>query len=185
MHPNVAVTTREIHYFDNYYDQNMEWYLDKMQYSTPLQVPVEKTPTYFFRPYDAPQKILKALSRDVKIIVILCDPIRRAVSDYFEFVRYYNETDLYNVHARKYLAPTFEESVINEFNEIRVSNEIVEAGIYVKYVLRWMEYLPLKQLLYIDGEKFKVDPASDLRKVETFVGLKSFFHRDHGQVQAP
>ncbi|XP_070538238.1 heparan sulfate glucosamine 3-O-sulfotransferase 1-like [Ptychodera flava] len=179
MHPNVAVTTREIHYFDNRYDQSMEWYLNKMQYSTPLQVPTEKTPTYFFRPYDAPQKILKALSKDVKIIVILCDPIRRAVSEYLQFFRVYNKTDINIPYFPKYLAQTFEESVIDEFNEIRVYNEIVEAGIYVKYVLRWMEYFPSKQLLYIDGEKFKVDPAAELRRVEKFVSLKPFFRREH------
>nr|XP_006818725.1 PREDICTED: heparan sulfate glucosamine 3-O-sulfotransferase 3B1-like [Saccoglossus kowalevskii] len=174
LHPNIAITNHEIHYFDNNYDHHgdTEWYREQMQYSSKTQIPIEKTPTYFFRPYDAPMQMTRTLTDKVKIIVILCDPVRRAVSDYLEFVRKFDQSSLGNIYSRKYLAETFEESVIDNRNEIQVYNEIVDVGIYVKYVHRWQEYFSFEQLLFLDGDQFKKEPTTELRRVEIFLGLE-------------
>lgn len=47
---------------------------------------VEKTPAYFVTmPYDLPYKIKKVMP-NVKLILLLCDPVKRAFSDYAQRV---------------------------------------------------------------------------------------------------
>lgn len=73
----------EPHFFDNQFEKGLEFYLDMMPFATSSQVVFEKTPKYITLDGVA-QRIKKSLpdSDDLKIIVVVCDPIKRAFSDF-------------------------------------------------------------------------------------------------------
>ncbi|XP_070558757.1 heparan sulfate glucosamine 3-O-sulfotransferase 1-like [Ptychodera flava] len=179
LHPHVVGPGPEPHYFDAQYDKGIDWYRYQMPFSAPHQITIEKTPTYFIHPHDVPSKIRMDVSLNVKIIFILCDPVYRLVSDYLEWTI---KQPKFSVGMRhKYIAETFEKSVIegDRFGTVNMFNEIVDVGVYVKHLIRWFEYFPPNQILIIDGDLFKVDPISELQRVETFLELRPFFQSDH------
>jgi hypothetical protein len=44
---------------------------------------------------------------------------------------------------------------------------------------RWLDYFPKEQFLFIDGEGFITNPFKEVKKIEKFLNLKSFFTKEH------
>ncbi|XP_071942648.1 heparan sulfate glucosamine 3-O-sulfotransferase 5-like [Antedon mediterranea] len=80
-HPQLASPVDEVHYFDNRYFMGIDWYISQMPYALRNQTVLEKTPRYFVWA-DAPERASRDLSSDLRMIVVLRDPIPRAVSDF-------------------------------------------------------------------------------------------------------
>ncbi|XP_033101774.1 heparan sulfate glucosamine 3-O-sulfotransferase 5-like [Anneissia japonica] len=91
-HPQIASPVDEVHFFDNRYFMGMDWYISQMPYALKNQTVLEKTPRYFVWA-DAPDRVRKDLASDVRMIVVLRDPIGRAVSDFvhIQFKRHLQE----------------------------------------------------------------------------------------------
>ena len=83
LHPSFKAAGPEIHFFDNHYDKGLEWYKSQMPLVTPQQFAVEKTPGYFHTP-QVPSRI-KAMNPDIKMLLIIRDPVKRLISDYNQF----------------------------------------------------------------------------------------------------
>lgn len=81
-HPDVAVSsTKEVHFFDSFYDRGVEWYRDQFPQSESAQAVGEATPNYMFST-TALDRIKETLP-DVKLVVMLRNPIDRAYSHYW------------------------------------------------------------------------------------------------------
>lgn len=65
-----------------YYDQGLDWYRHQMPYSLENQITVEKTPNYFVD-WEVPERIYN-FNSSIKLILIVRNPIDRAVSDYVQ-----------------------------------------------------------------------------------------------------
>ncbi|XP_077990127.1 heparan sulfate glucosamine 3-O-sulfotransferase 1-like [Glandiceps talaboti] len=179
-HPQLVGPKDETHYFDSQNEHGLDWYKNQMPYSSRYQVTIEKTPTYFFRPFDAPKRIRETLSPNVRILVIVCEPVRRLVSDYVEFI---NKTSkpTQDYMQRKTLGETIEDTVFEKArpDNVNMYNEMVDVGLYVKYLFRWLEFFPKNQIHFIDGDNFRRSPAVELQKVEKFIGVRGYFREEH------
>lgn len=81
-HPDVAVSSRkEVHFFDSFYDRGVDWYRKQFPGSESVQAVGEATPNYMFST-TAVDRIRETLP-DVKLIVLLRNPIDRAYSHYW------------------------------------------------------------------------------------------------------
>ena len=82
MHPGIAFATEEIGYFSNdkYYKKGLDWYREQMPLSTELQITIEKTPSYYDSKWAA--KRIISFNETIKLIVIVRDPVIRAISKY-------------------------------------------------------------------------------------------------------
>lgn len=47
----------------------------------------------------------------------------------------------------------------------------VKIGVYARHLERWLRCFPLKQLLFVSGERLIVDPAAEMARVQV-----SIFH---------
>lgn len=45
-------------------------------------------------------------------------------------------------------------------------------GLYCRHLIRWLQYFPLSQFLFISGERLISDPAFELQRVEEFLNLR-------------
>jgi len=78
-HPQVYLPPRkELHYFSLHYGEGEAWYRQQFAEAAPEQRCGEITPYYLFHP-QAPARI-HALLPEVKLIVLLRDPVERALS---------------------------------------------------------------------------------------------------------
>lgn len=80
LHPDVRATGPETHFFDRHYNKGVEWYRLQMPLSLPDQITMEKTPSYFVT-REVPARI-RAMRPDVRLLVVVRDPVTRALSDY-------------------------------------------------------------------------------------------------------
>ena len=81
-HQNIKSTSqKEIHYFDNNYDKGLTWYSKKFpSIRKGIEITGEASPYYIFHPH-AVNRISKDFP-NVKLIVLLRNPIERAYSHY-------------------------------------------------------------------------------------------------------
>ncbi|XP_006791309.1 heparan sulfate glucosamine 3-O-sulfotransferase 3A1-like [Neolamprologus brichardi] len=80
VHPDIRAVGAEPHFFDRNYHNGLEWYRELMPKTLEGQITMEKTPSYFVT-REAPARI-SAMSRNTKLIVVVRDPVTRAISDY-------------------------------------------------------------------------------------------------------
>ena len=77
-HPEIFMPRKEMHFFDNKYDKGVEWYCNEFTTCGEQQKSGEFTPDYMSN-YHALERIAQ-LSKQIKLIVILREPIERAHS---------------------------------------------------------------------------------------------------------
>nr|XP_039256789.1 heparan sulfate glucosamine 3-O-sulfotransferase 6-like [Styela clava] len=168
VHPNVRAAGSEIHYFDKNFSEGLDWYRDMMPTSIKSQITIEKTPSYLVTP-EAPKRVYD-MNPSMKLIVVLKDPVDRAVSDF---------TQSFMKHRRRH---SFEDSVFMEANHTLIVNSSkpnIKTGLYSKHLKMWLEYFPLRQFCFINGETMVTQPAVEMKKLQDFLEIKQVINEEH------
>ena len=117
MHPDVVGPSQELRFFsdDIKYKQGVHAYIKLMPATTKTQRTIEKSPDYIIKPGVA-ERLKKAIIHchrgdDIKFIVVLREPFKRAVSEYLHWKLYVKR------HMRQTL-DEFEKLVFKESGEI-------------------------------------------------------------------
>ena len=85
-HPNIYLPAcKEVHFFDQNYGAGEGWYREHFQGAQPSQRCGDITPFYLFHP-DVPRRIHQQLPK-ARLIVLLRDPVERAISQVFHAQR--------------------------------------------------------------------------------------------------
>ena len=130
------------------------------------QLTMEKTPSYFVTK-GVPQRIYN-MSRDIKLVLVIRDPVTRAISDYTQA-------------ASKRQVKPFEQMafVDNSSGLVDTSWGAIKIGVYAKHLERWLQYFPLGQIHLVNGERLISDPATEMAKIQDFLGLKRVITEKH------
>ncbi|XP_025720202.1 heparan sulfate glucosamine 3-O-sulfotransferase 3A1 [Callorhinus ursinus] len=167
VHPDVRAVGAEPHFFDRSYHKGLAWYRDLMPRTLEGQITMEKTPSYFVT-REAPARI-SAMSKDTKLIVVVRDPVTRAISDYTQTL------------SKRPDIPTFESLTFKNRTTglIDTSWSAIQIGIYAKHLEHWLRHFPISQMLFVSGERLISDPAGELGRVQDFLGLKRIITDKH------
>ncbi|XP_067914114.1 heparan sulfate glucosamine 3-O-sulfotransferase 3A1-like [Heterodontus francisci] len=167
VHPDVRALGAEPHFFDRHYDEGLRWYRGLMPKTLDGQITMEKTPSYFVTKEAAAR--IYAMSKDAKLIVVVRDPVTRAISDYTQTL------------SKKPDIPSFESLIFKNRTTglIDTSWSAIQIGIYAKHLENWLLYFPMGQILFVSGERLISDPAGELGKVQDFLGLKRIITDKH------
>ncbi|KAM6299303.1 heparan sulfate glucosamine 3-O-sulfotransferase 4 [Aegotheles albertisi] len=166
-HPDVRAVGTEPHFFDRNYEKGLEWYRNVMPKTLDGQITMEKTPSYFVT-NEAPRRI-HSMAKDTKLIVVVRNPVTRAISDYTQTL------------SKKPEIPTFEVLAFKNrtLGLIDASWSAIRIGIYALHLENWLQYFPLSQILFVSGERLITDPAGEMAKVQDFLGLKRIVTEKH------
>ena len=131
------------------------------------QITMEKTPSYFITK-EAPGRIHK-MSPETKLIVVVRDPVTRAISDYTQAL------------SKRSDVKPFEELafVDNKTGIVDTSWGAIKIGVYAKHLEKWLNYFPLSQIHIVSGEKLITEPAKEVSRVQNFLGLKPVINEKH------
>jgi len=170
LHPDVVTAKPEVNYFGLYYGRGEEWYRNQMPPSMPDQLTMEKSPKYYEKA-EAPQRI-HAMNESMKILLVVRDPVDRSVSHWLHACR--NIRKLGNDTT---FCQTYESSgVLKNDGDVEPKCAYIKRSSYAKFIENWTRFFPLRSQFHIvDGQKLVSDPVSELRKVETFLGLRHYF----------
>lgn len=183
-HPGVSVAPKELKFLSSSFlrKQGLEGYASLMPYSLPTQIPIEKTPGYMVR-YRCIEP-LKEMVPNCKLIAILSDPVKRAVSDFvhLSWVRDHREggaSELLPKHAHQVphyeVKSTFEESVFYPNGSLKTWNTLLDTSLYYKHAKMWMGYFPPENFLFLDSSDLVYNPVRTFQEIEEFLGLPPFF----------
>jgi hypothetical protein len=186
-HPDIApaMPSKGVHYFDTQFHKSSAWY--KGHFPTVLAARYvkfrrgvdlltgEASPYYLFHPA-VPRRVAEALP-DVKLIVLLRNPVDRAYSHYA------------NEAARGFETLSFEEALEQEPSRLEGEAEKLEAnprynsfahqhysylarGLYRAQLERWHAFFAPDQLHIASSEHFWADPEEVLGEVQDFLGVE-------------
>ena len=131
----------------------------------------EASPDYIFSPKAAAR--MARVVPDAKIVVLLRDPVERAISHYFHELRRGRESaDIETAFAREEerLAPAMAAENFKDTAFINLSCKL--RGRYAEQLERLYAHYPRDQVLVLEAEGFFEDPLSVMRKVLDFVGTQ-------------
>ncbi|XP_053551085.1 heparan sulfate glucosamine 3-O-sulfotransferase 6 [Bombina bombina] len=167
IHKDVRALGAEPHFFDRCYDKGLEWYRNLMPRTLEGQITMEKTPSYFVTT-EVPKRIYN-MSRDTKLIVVVRNPVTRAISDYTQTL------------SKTPSLPSFQALAFKNITTgpIDTSWSAIRIGIYAKHLDNWLQYFPLSKFLFVSGERLVSDPAGEMARVQDFLGLKRVITYKH------
>ncbi|EPB77003.1 hypothetical protein ANCCEY_03911 [Ancylostoma ceylanicum] len=169
LHPNVSTNApipdsfEELQFFGGAnYHNGIEWYTRQF---TRAHVVYDKSATYFDNANAARDAF--ALVPDAKIVVILYDPARRAYS-WYQHILAHNDSVA--------VAAGSMDVILNaETPQLRkIKQRCISGGRYTHHLDRWLEHYPMSNLILIDGERLREEPAIVMTELTEKLGLPYF-----------
>jgi hypothetical protein len=171
-HPYVeAAAAKELHFFDNYFDEGVEWY--RRCFPPPKwkdgrwTITGEATPCLGHP--DVPERVAKVIPH-ARLLALLRNPVDRAYSMYHHRVRNGHETRAFEdaIEEEAWLFGTRCEEGTHLDDPRR---RYLSRGVYVDQLLRWSEFFSKEQLLVLKSEDLFERPQDTFRLVFDFLDL--------------
>uniref|UniRef100_A0A8C1V9S6 Bifunctional heparan sulfate N-deacetylase/N-sulfotransferase 1 n=1 Tax=Cyprinus carpio TaxID=7962 RepID=A0A8C1V9S6_CYPCA len=173
MHPDLTSnypskeTFEEIQFFNGRnYHRGIDWYMEyfPLPSNTSSDFYFEKSANYFDSEVAA--RRAAALLPKAKIITILINPADRAYS-WYQHQRAHDDPV-----AQKY---TFHD-VITAGRDTPIKLRVLQSrclvpGLYATHLQRWLTHYHPSQILVLDGQMLRTEPASVMDKIQKFLGL--------------
>lgn len=167
---------REIHFFELNFERGVEWYSKQLTRSVAGEKVLlwETTPYYIYHPLVA-ERVYKCFP-NVKLIVMLRNPVKRAWMHYNLEVA---------IGCEKL---EFEKAIASEPDRLKGEIEKIKAdegyysfnhqhysylsrGIYVEQIKNWLDYFPREQLLILKSEDFLANTRKVFSEVLDFLDI--------------
>ena len=180
-HPQVqAALTKEIHYFDHYLPRGFDWYCRHFPANgkTPEGLPLitgEASPYYLVHPA-VPDRVQEALP-GVRLIVLLRDPVARAISHYeHEFRRGFERLPfLEALEAEERRIAGEAERLVQEpaYRSYAFEHHTYKTrGRYAEQLSRWIPRFGRERMLVLQMEELESTPGIVLGRVAAFLGIE-------------
>jgi len=165
-HPDVYVPAcKEVHFFDKNYSAGEDWYREHFQGAHTTQCCGEITPFYLFHP-DVPGRIYQLIPK-ARLIVLLRDPVERAISQVF--------------HAQRlgFEPLPVDEALAAEQNRLATGDpysfqkhSYLSRSLYLEQLDRYEALFPSEQLLILRSEDLFNTPERVWQELLNFLQLK-------------
>lgn len=173
-HPEVFVPDiKEVQYFSLYYHYKLRWYARYFVRADANYRVGEISPYYLFHP-EVPRRIATVLP-NARLVVLLRDPVERALSGYFHARRHGMEslpieeafhTEPKRLHgAASALAPDHGQHYAHRWHSYLARSR------YEEQIARYYSLFPHEQLLLLRSEDLFSDPQSAWARIQGFLGL--------------
>ncbi|MEL7038619.1 MAG: tetratricopeptide repeat protein [Cyanobacteria bacterium J06592_8] len=169
-HPQIMPSLiKEIDFWSTKYQRGLDWYLAHFPPRINQNIlSGEATPSYLDH-RDAAERLFQVFPK-TKLIVVLRNPIDRAISHYYQWIEM-------NWESR-----SIEEAMMSElekFNDPNPQywnqpNSYIARGIYVEFLKKWLEIFPREQIFIMGSEVFYANPVIALEQIFKFLGLSNY-----------
>lgn len=178
-HPRIKpARVKELHYFNRYYrTRSLNWYRSFFPLRRPgAWITGEATPAYLFYPECAPR--IHALLPRARLIVLLRNPVDRAISHYHHMVRQGREQlELMDALAKEAERLAAEQARTTAdpdyFSAASGWFSYLGRGRYAEQLQRYWDFFDRSQVMLVKSEDFFAQPDRTLRDAFGFLGLES------------
>lgn len=170
----VSPIKKELYYFTEQYHRGNFYYKSLFPlFLKENQITGEATPDYLF--YHKCAARIHVMLPNVKLIVLLRDPIERAYSHY-NFIKFSSKTS-----AKETLS--FDQAVKEEELRCKIPGDseytyaykyysYKKKGHYYEQLKNWFQYFPREQFLIIDSHDLLIKPEEILKQTFNFIGAE-------------
>jgi hypothetical protein len=174
-HPFLLLPKKEVHFFDMNFHLGKQWYEKQLPKRPNAQYLIgEKSPSYLIHP-TVPERVY-SLYPQVKLIVILRNPVDRAYSHYWHNIGPKRE----NLSFEKAIEAEFSriqgekekliKNPLHDFNQYRHYSYLTR-GIYVDQLKNWFKFFPREQMLILSSDDLYKFPKITMKKICAFLGV--------------
>lgn len=179
-HPMLRTSSNlEPHFFDQNFDKGILWYKKQfpLLFFNARKTAFEATPFYLYHPL-VPQRIAETLPQ-VKIVVLLRNPIERAIShfkfnvkkgiEYLDFKEAIQRENEFIEQEKELLktASNYQSKLLQNFSYI-------DMGYYDRQLEIWFKHISRDKMLFLDAKKLHNNPQETIDELLAFVGANSF-----------
>ncbi|MCL2924952.1 MAG: tetratricopeptide repeat protein [Trichodesmium sp. MAG_R04] len=173
-HPQVLpAIKKETHFWSFKFHQGIDWYLAHFPPIPKSQnlITGEATPSYLVTD-KAPERIYRLLP-NIKLLVILRNPVDRAFSQYHHWQRLNWEDRSFEVAINQELEilKTTPKQPQGDRKYWRLSGNYIGRGVYIEFIQKWMAVFSREQFLILRGEDLYQTPDNTMKQVFDFLGL--------------
>jgi len=153
-HPQVFVpNVKEPRFFDENYDKGLAWYQSLYEIVSESTLMVgDITPGYFIAE-DVPNRMVELLGKDLKIYIVIRDPVERAYSHYRMLKR--NDVMMGN----------FQDALMKEI-------ALVENSLYAKQIARFLKVFPRSTMRLLSYKILSEEPERYWEIFQTDLGVE-------------
>jgi hypothetical protein len=163
-HPEANMSSKkEINFFTNekLFEKGEEYYSSFFKTPKPHQIITgESTPSYICHPNTA-EKIYQTLGKDIKLVLLLRDPIKRAYSQYWDSRTRLRQRYTKDKIIDMYLSDEYSPNIRGYFSR----------GVYIKYINQYLKYFDDSQLHIIIFEELINNQNIELRRLYNFLEI--------------
>jgi len=182
LHPQIyGSAKKEVHFFDRNYSKGVNWYRSHFPLRQKLKggwVTFEATPCYLMFPHAAER--ISQLLPNIKFIVMLRNPVDRAISHYFHEVAgnrenmpieeaFKAEDDRIRPELKKIQDDKTYHSIIYRNYSYK------KRGVYYDQIRHYLQFFNKEQLFIIKSEEYFENPNLIFKSVYAFLGVNDNF----------
>ncbi|XP_015417650.1 PREDICTED: bifunctional heparan sulfate N-deacetylase/N-sulfotransferase 2 isoform X2 [Myotis davidii] len=163
-------TFEEIQFFSGpNYHKGIDWYMDffPVPSNASTDFLFEKSATYFDSEV-VPRRGAALLPR-AKIITVLTNPADRAYS-WYQHQRAHGDPAALNYTFYQVISASSQAPLALR----SLQKRCLVPGYYSTHLQRWLTYYPSGQLLIMDGEELRTNPAASMENIQKFLGITPF-----------
>lgn len=189
-HPQILpAVDKELHFFGNFSEQGLDYYLahfPSISNSTNY-ITGEATPTYLNSPKIAKQ--IFTLFPKMKFIILLRNPVDRAISSYYHRHQASGEYQLTPNSITEtiekipslmnqwfdwlfYEPPLFLENYQHYINYVLLPDLL--GSLYIYHIKEWMTVFPREQFLILKSEDLFANPSATMKQVYEFLDIPEY-----------
>jgi len=172
-HPDaVAAVQKEIHYFSLYYDKGEDWYLSHFEEANGSVMTGEASPTYFdMATGGVIPRLIKKVYPDIKLILVVRDPVDRAISHYNHYCGVNKLEHLKTMGIEKFFNGSYSDAIKGTTAE---QNHLYHALNFSCYSKKYNYYKSIfkDNLLVIQNEELRGNSQNVMSSVHAHLGLK-------------
>ncbi|HEY9865656.1 MAG TPA: tetratricopeptide repeat protein [Candidatus Obscuribacterales bacterium] len=175
-HPNIMSSMiKEMPFWSNQIDRGLEWYFSHFPPIPPNYhcLVGEATPINFNSP-EVAENLVKFFP-NVKLILLLRNPIDRAVSHYYHWLSLKWELSSFDEVIQREI-DQLEDQTIDFWTKLNDSTfqGYLAKGLYIYFIEKWIKIFPREQFLILSSEEFYANPDQGTIKVLNFLGLPEY-----------
>lgn len=173
MHPEVAIARgKETHYFTLNADKGVDWYLAHFDGAGDVRYRVDASPTYFDLSLFAhtPQAI-KAFAPEAKIVVMIRDPLERALSHFRHFQTVNRIPALDGRSFADLVGEDWTDAIVAQSMDAFLKYQILHFSAYARKIQDWVRVFGGDSVLVVNNADLRAHGGAVMDSVFGFLGL--------------
>ncbi len=166
---------KEIHFFSLYPNTGIDWYLSQFP-----RIPAQ----HFYKTGEAspylgtagvPERVFRHFP-NVKLVVLLRNPVDRAYSHYQHSVRYFGVTQSFEEIISPELTSPASQALLqgDEAAYNSIQSAYLSFSLYAYSLKAWLKLFPREQFLFLRSENLFTQPSATMANTFDFLGLPDF-----------